>query len=428
MHTTPDFIPKRCRIRSGTLEQRGCPASIVEGESCPFVLDAILAQEGANREIPQLFSLIGSAKKAAETCTPGVSISSLEQELSRLGMHYKFKSESPYTISSIAAIPVLKFDFGMQILKKHVIMVSGQHPREWASQGTLVQLSMALLVHCQNNDTAYTGTRFTILPTINPVGCLLSRGFRDGDSDSDSEAGGRDRRHINNIDMNRNWPVCWTRTEYASGEFPASLLEVDALTNYFSYITGETDADTLFIDFHSYGRLFCAYPSVNLRLIQERLFIAFQQKSELDAEEDITTARYSNTGPLDWNTLDRSFRQYLDALSTNPKDDPKDEFWSQAAALVLYHNSDIGSDARQFTERSTSGPLSNYSNSTVPYWSYGTLTDYMALKGAVSILIETSPESAEFSTDGQFMNINATALRVMEIMQTIKFRSHVKVW
>ncbi|GMK55171.1 hypothetical protein CspeluHIS016_0202270 [Cutaneotrichosporon spelunceum] len=147
-----------------------------------------------------------------------------------------------------------------------VLIISGQHAREWVGPASAIYFLHALLVNLRENPkgTAAKVLReftVTVVPTLNPDGLVYSREHSRMWRKNRQDVGGL---ICKGVDLNTNWgyeykPSRLACSESYSGQHPFEAPETAAMANYI--VNGAKDAPRnrmprAFIDLHSYGQLF----------------------------------------------------------------------------------------------------------------------------------------------------------------------------
>ncbi|BEJ13788.1 hypothetical protein CspHIS471_0309620 [Cutaneotrichosporon sp. HIS471] len=140
-----------------------------------------------------------------------------------------------------------------------VVIISGQHAREWVGPASAIYFLHALLVNL-NDDPHGTAAKVlreftvTVVPTLNPDGIVYSR--------EHSRMWRKNRQDVGGLmckGESRFTPSGLVCSESYSGQRPFEAPETTAMANYI--VNGTADAPRkrmprAFIDLHSYGQLF----------------------------------------------------------------------------------------------------------------------------------------------------------------------------
>jgi extracellular matrix protein 14 len=147
-----------------------------------------------------------------------------------------------------------------------VVIISGQHAREWVGPASAIYFLHALLVGYKDDPqgTAAKVLReftVTVVPTLNPDGLVYSREHSRMWRKNRQDVGGL---MCKGVDLNTNWgyefrPSRLACSESYSGQRAFEAPETAAMANYI--VNGTADAPRkkmprAFIDLHSYGQLF----------------------------------------------------------------------------------------------------------------------------------------------------------------------------
>ncbi|XP_026321655.1 carboxypeptidase B-like [Hyposmocoma kahamanoa] len=142
---------------------------------------------------------------------------------------------------------------------KPIVIISGQHAREWIGITTSLYILNNLVTKFDKQPEYMKNKDWYIVPVVNPDGYLYTtydRLWRKNRRMIQENKGG-----CSGVDVNRNWDKSWEHSldycsETYSGSKPFSEPELQGLRDLIENLRGN---DMAFLDIHSYGQLI-GYP------------------------------------------------------------------------------------------------------------------------------------------------------------------------
>ncbi|KJE00765.1 carboxypeptidase A4 [Cryptococcus gattii NT-10] len=149
-------------------------------------------------------------------------------------------------------------------LRKEIVIISGQHGREWVGPSSALYFLHSLLLtslSSPSSDAALMLSKFTftVIPTINPDGFVYSQSHRMWRKNRQPVG----HKSCVGIDLNSNWAYKWKKEkkekpckEGYRGKAAFEAYETKAVGEWLAKGAERGTRVRAFIDLHSYGQLF----------------------------------------------------------------------------------------------------------------------------------------------------------------------------